>query len=362
MLFITNRVPNEGIETVIGRDFTFDLANNEAMTSLYYCERSQNGRIKEIGSLNLLQKVKEANYNQILLYIHGYSNLPDRIFDAVEEFQSLCDQEQQNEVLVIPLIWPCTNENSLVLSYWTDQDTADRSGDSYSRALQKFLDWSALPANNLDEDPCLKRINVLAHSMGNRVYREALLKWNETVLSDGVPMIFRNSFMVAADVVNETLEPGQKGEHICHASRNVLVYYAADDRALQTSKVANLRRVASKRLGHKGPENMNRVHSNVFALDCDGVNSDYDPRYGHTYFRSGEEPGEPGIVFDHIFKTLLTGRVEQQVEERNTFLLEESRFGRRAAPKKAVKKKAAKKKSAPKKKSKKAAKKKKKSK
>ena len=32
---------------------------------------------------------------------------------------------------------------------------------------------------NPAEDPCLKRINMLAHSMGNRVLRETLWAWNK---------------------------------------------------------------------------------------------------------------------------------------------------------------------------------------
>ncbi|MGB5769263.1 MAG: hypothetical protein WBM32_05230, partial [Crocosphaera sp.] len=74
-------------------------------------------------------------------------------------------------------------------------------------------------------------------------------------------------------MVNETLEPGQEGQHISPAARNVVVYYAADDLAMRASKIGNIaNQIASRRLGHTGPENMDKVENNVYALDCDDFN------------------------------------------------------------------------------------------
>ncbi len=47
----------------------------------------------------------------------------------------------------------------------------------------------------------------------------------------------------------------------------------------------------------------------VYAVDCDDVNTAYDMPKGHSYFRSGPKKGEPGKVFEHIWGTLMTGRV-----------------------------------------------------
>ena len=136
-----------------------------------------------------------------------------------------------------------------------------------------------------------------------------LLRWNAYDLADGVPLIFRNTFLVAADIENESIHRGEKGELICDASRNVVVYYASDDLALRASKAANLKnKIASRRLGHSGPENMALTPSNVYIVDCDDINNEYDLK-GHSYFRSGPTPGQPGVVFDHIFECMQKGRV-----------------------------------------------------
>lgn len=86
--------------------------------------------------------------------------------------------------------------------------------------------------------------------------------------------------------------------------------FASEDLALRASKASNLKnRIVSRRLGHPGPEDMCRVARNVFAVDCDDVNTRYDYPKGHSYFRSGKVFGEPGVVFLHLFASLRIGRV-----------------------------------------------------
>lgn len=325
MLFITNRFPTQSIRTRVGRRFTFDLKNNAPSNSVFFCQRQGPEEHEEVGSTELLKRLKDADYRQILVYIHGYSNLPEDVFAGAAEFQALCDASKPKEILVLPVIWPCDNDYGIVQDYWDDQKAADASALSLARVMEKFLAWRNDPKQNPQDNPCLKRINVLAHSMGNRVLRESLAAWNRYDLAGGVPLLFRNTFLVAADIVNESLEPGNPGELIGHASRNVTVYFASDDLALRASKAANLKnRVASRRLGHTGPEDMDAVGKNVFSVDCDDVNTAYDSPKGHSYFRSGRTAGKPGVVFDHIFESLVTGRVFPEDEFRRRTVLRET--------------------------------------
>lgn len=323
MLFITNRFPRKGIRTRIGRKFKFDLDNNTPGNSVFFCERTGEGKYTEIGSKALLARLRKSDYRQILIYLHGFSNMPEDVFAAAGEFQALCDGAKNKETLVVPVIWPCDNDAGIVLDYWDDQKAADASAAAFARVLEKFLEWRNSEKYNPADDPCLKRINMLAHSMGSRVLRETLYRWDKDDLADGVPLIFRNTFMVAADVVNETLHEGNSGEHISHASRNVIVYHASDDLALRASKAANLKnKIASRRLGHTGPENMAKTPGNVFSVDCDEVSMRYDALKGHSYFRSGETKGQPGLVFNHIFSCMLSGRVFPNDEGRRNVILQ----------------------------------------
>lgn len=319
MLFITNREPKGSIRTKIGRTFKFDLNKNAPSNSAYYCNRVSEGNYTEIGSINLMDKLKESNKSQLLFYIHGFNNLPEEdIFPRASKLQAMFNNFDPNLVEVVPLIWPCDNDYGIVKDYWDDQKAADNSAFSFARVLQKFMSWRDLAPSN---KPCLKRINILAHSMGNRVLRETLSKWNKYDLANGVPLLFRNTFLLAADIVNESLEVGQPGRLISQASRNVSVYFASDDLALRSSKVSNLKNmVASRRLGHTGPEDMKKVQSNVYAIDCDNFNNDYDRPMGHTYFL--DYNGKTGSVFNHIFKTLKSGRVDVEDNTINQIILQ----------------------------------------
>ncbi|SFU04831.1 hypothetical protein [Halomonas saccharevitans] len=114
MLFITNRFPTQSIRTRANRPFAFDLKNNAASNSVFYCEEVGLGQYQEVGSKAFLRRLKESNARQVLIYLHGFSNLPEDVFVAVREFQALCDASAHGEVLVVPLIWPCDNDLGVV--------------------------------------------------------------------------------------------------------------------------------------------------------------------------------------------------------------------------------------------------------
>ncbi len=318
MLFITNRTPRQSAETRLNRRIEFLAKNNSVAQSVYYCLRHGVDEYTEIGSAAFLERLRDDECQQLLFYVHGFSNLPEpHIFPRAGRLQQMLDAAQPDLVRVVPMIWPCDADIGIVKDYWDDQKSADQSAFSFARVLERFMRWRT----ETEDTPCLKRINVLAHSMGNRVLRETVRAWDKYDLAKGVPRLFRNTFLVAADIVNESLELGQPGELLAHASTNVVVYHASDDLALRSSKVSNLRnRVASRRLGHSGPEDIDAVPKNVFAVDCDDFNNDYDTPTGHTYFMDDGE-GQPGRVFEHILATLQRGRVFPQEEHRRTLIL-----------------------------------------
>jgi len=319
MLFITNRALVEGPISSPGRSISFHLDDNSVQQSVYYCHRQSNDKYVELGSADFLQHLKDSKAEQVLLFIHGYSNLPERdIFPRAAKLQKLFNKKKKDLVEVVPVLWPCDNDHGIIKDYWDDQKAADLSGFSFARVLQRFEVWRSADANK--ELPCLKRINVLAHSMGNRVLRESLRLWGKYDRQYRIPMLFRNTFLVAADLVNESLHRGEPGQFICDASRNVIVYYASDDLALRASKISNLKNaVASRRLGHTGPEDMRLVPINVYSVDCDDHNTEVDKK-GHTYFLENKK-GLPGPVFEDIFRAVQLGRVFGEDADQRKFVL-----------------------------------------
>lgn len=304
MLFVTNRRIKGPRRSTPGRSISFDLDDSEPGVSLYFCRREGPERYVELTAMPFFNRLRRSARQQVLLYIHGFNSQPERpIFPTAEGLQAAIDQLAPGLVEVVPLVWPCDDDLGLVLDYWDDQRAAEVSGLAFARMLGKFIAWRDRLGTG---DSCLRHVNILAHSMGNRVLGYALGSWANDYGT--VPAIFRSVFMSAADVANDTFLPGRHGRTVAEAARNVVVYHAADDFALRSSKVVNLRhKIVRRRLGHTGPAELEAAPQNVAAVDCDAVNLRYD-RLGHTYFLNRPE-GDAGVVLAHMVETLRTGRV-----------------------------------------------------
>lgn len=336
MLFATNRVFNEGPTPVLPNDsasrfprsVSFNLNNNQAEQSIYFCRRNGEDDYSEIGHTAFFDAINaDESVKEILFYIHGFSNLPEAtIFKRTEELQNHLNTLQPQEIKVIPLIWPCDNDFGILRDYFDDQIAADASDLAFMRFFEWYFDWlSSRIASPVTEAPFSKKLSILAHSMGARVLRGALNRSVQYFQQAGFPLIFRNIFLSAADLVNEALEANKEGMWIPLVARNVVIYYASDDWALRSSIVANLVNLAaSRRLVQSGPEDFSKIPSNVFALDCGNFNNFYDPIIGHGYFAS-DPSGNPGLVLRHMQSTIQKGRVVIPTSKRSS-ILEDASF------------------------------------
>lgn len=316
MLFATNRTPHLKSNrispvTKVNRKLLFDNQNTRPASEMYFCRRIGPGDYTEIGGRAFFKALKELpNHTQVLLYIHGFNNNPEPdVFGRAEQLQRLIDKERGKDfALVVPLMWPCDDDGAsrFLDDYWDDQKAADFSGSAFARLLAKFDAWRREESQR--EQPCTRRINLLAHSMGNRVLRTAISYWGRYDHYGMVPMLFRNIFMVAADVVNHCFEPGRSGCLLPATTRNLVVYYANDDLAMPASKVANLKnRLTSRRLGMTGIEDIKKVPKNVYEVDCDSFNNRFDFPKGHSYFLNCDSITSPVLL--HMLSAMDRGRV-----------------------------------------------------
>ena len=311
MLFVTNHAKKNGRASEINKPFVFEQGDNEVGQQIYFCE-DKNGIQTEIGANKLLTELRETDAQELLIYFHGFNVQPAKAIEHGRKMQGFFT-ELGASIKVVPFIWPCGDKTGIIRDYYDDQDSANASAIAFARMMAKFMDWQE--KNRDDGIACMKRVNILSHSMGNRVFRNSMAYWLKNYSKTAnAPFLFRNVFMVAADIANQSLEKTQNGYVICEASRNVITYFASDDQALRGSKVANVKRgQLTRRLGHTGPEDMKKSNSpvpdNVFAVDCSDVNSEYDSPMGHSYFID-DKSGKPNKVFLHIAETIKTGRLK----------------------------------------------------
>ncbi|WAJ70398.1 alpha/beta hydrolase [Catenovulum adriaticum] len=313
MLFATNRTPRESNRSKKNRNISFSKQTTRPTLDMFFCEREHPSKYTEIGSPAFFERLKKLSKNmQILLYIHGFNNTPEEdIFPDAEKLQTLINQlKGEHFALVVPLIWPCDDDCFVAFldDYWDDQKAADASGLAFARVLSKFDIWRASEAKKVN--PCTRRVNILAHSMGNRVLRNAFASWAKHDHRGAAPLLFRNIFMMAPDVVNQCLEPGESAAVLPQCARNLVVYFANDDLAMPASKLANLKcKSVSRRLGMTGLERLDKVPKNVYEVDCDNFNNFFDLK-GHHYFTEKNNVISPALT--HLLTVMETGRMPSE--------------------------------------------------
>ena len=161
---------------------------------------------------------KEAGDRELLFFIHGFNVQDKDMVTSTDNMQTNCDADTPKKVLVVPVDWACTDPEGLVgktaLKYPLDYYPDQRSSEIAGKAL-----WELVSSLKKEGPNSQHTLNVIAHSMGNRVLRcmgqEAVKgdkSWNEEGLQDksllqaapkdlqGNENFFQNIFFVSADI------------------------------------------------------------------------------------------------------------------------------------------------------------------
>ncbi len=197
----------------------------------------------------------------LVVYTHGYNN---DYKEALEEYSEIRRnfnsatakgvEKYEDHCLTILFTWPSAG---WVTAYLEDRDDARASSPAVSNMVNILYDVT----NNLKN--CISNVCVIAHSMGNYVFREAL---TSLVGSSRSPAgTFIDQFiMIGADVGNSSLEYNGKGLGITRFSNRVSVYFSPADSTLAKSKRKNGR----PRLGRTLSSGYTQTPDNVVFCDC----------------------------------------------------------------------------------------------
>ena len=160
--------------------------------------------------------LRESNKSEAMVYVHGFN---ERYENTVYGFaQILHDSGALGEVAPVLFTWPSKGS---VFAYGYDRESANYSRD----ALEKLLQY-------LVKEPKVKKITILAHSMGNWVTLEAL---RQMAIRDGrvaakIKLVLLAAPDVDVDVSREQIEAmGPDRPHIA-------LFVSEDDHALAASK------------------------------------------------------------------------------------------------------------------------------
>jgi len=291
---------------------------------------------------------------ELLFYLHGMGQFAHKVIETTDSLQTNFDSQKPEEVLVVPVEWACAEKEGLggipvigqVLRYGDDQKNAEFAGS----ALWKL---STGLKKEMGSERTLS-LNVMAHSMGNRVLRsvgkssipDGDASWNEKglqgkTLLQAAPAdlqnnenLFENIFFVSADIPESVFEEptdgteSQQEEHALKSgvaalavmSKRMHVLHANGwDQALNASSALN---GGNARLGSRGPyasgestkvweavsaevekkggnvsdEENDKLFGNVHVQDCSEWNTDND-RAGHSY---QSDPKSVAYYLEHM--------------------------------------------------------------
>lgn len=193
----------------------------------------------------------------LLIYTHGYNTSWREARKAYAQLRRNCQthigHDFEHYCLPILFSWPSAGKT---LAYLEDRDDARAS----SLAVKNMVHRLYEATGSLSE--CIASVSVVAHSMGNYVFREALTSLAGSPQSPAGTFIDQ-FVMFGADIGNVSLEPGGKGFGISRFSNRVSVYFSPADSTLRKSRRKNGR----PRLGRTLSSHYRETPDNVVFID-----------------------------------------------------------------------------------------------
>ena len=223
---------------------------------------SEKGKIK-VGSAEIYNEVRTAvssGDGDLLFVVHGYANsFANGLIGAAEI------AEWVGHANAFAFCWP-SQDLALGINYGAARRNARISGEAIGRAFAILLGF--LARMHKEGQSCDRRIDVIAHSMGNYALRNAVQLMRTQLESDDAVRLIDDLILVAADDDNDTLEIETGIAPIVSLVSNVTVYYSRADWVLQYSDKVKLN---PDRLGQTGPRTMSKTADIVVAVDVTDV-------------------------------------------------------------------------------------------
>lgn len=251
---------------------------------------------EKTGSLVLLKQLQDqmkTEQNDALVFIHGFNTT---FIEAMEAAGQLADKYRQlSKGLYQPSIfvfsWPSDGSvvslNGGSLSgYRNDRHDAEASGLAFARGLMKLAGFLK---NTSKDQACAQRVNLMAHSMGNYVLRNALQQAQKIVDGHGLTRLFDNIILTAADEDSDAFQHNHKLARLPELGQRITVYFNNGDLALT---VSDYTKGNPDRLGHDGPLKPHDIPAKVVLVDASGVVFGATPADFHSYHIHNDKVAE----------------------------------------------------------------------
>ncbi len=228
--------------------------------------------------------LRESNKSEAMVYVHGFN---ERYENTVYGFaQILHDSGALGEVAPVLFTWPSKGN---VFAYGYDRESANYSRDSLEALLRYLV-----------KEPKVKKITILAHSMGNWVTLEALRQMaiRDKRIDPKIALVLLADPDVDVDVSREQI--AQMGPNRPH----IALFVSEDDRALAASKEL----WGAPRLGAVNPD-IEPYKTMLERENITVINLTHLP--SHDSFNHGKFAEDPKVV-ELIGRSLANGQALSQ--------------------------------------------------
>ncbi|MFT7619295.1 MAG: esterase/lipase superfamily enzyme [Planctomycetota bacterium] len=215
--------------------------------------------------LNDLRAKMKNEKSDTIVFIHGYNvSFKEAMQSAAQVAENFDKLNSGRTVNIITFSWPSDGSMMPWIAYSNDRSDAAASGAAVARAILKLRDF----LYGLSKaEACDQKIHLIAHSMGNFVLRNALQEIRSQSAS-GIPRIFDQIFLMAADEDDNAFEHDFKLKLLPRLGRRVNVYFNRGDRAMS---ISDRTKGNPDRLGDDGPRAPFQVPAKVTQVDCTPV-------------------------------------------------------------------------------------------
>lgn len=236
------------IFSISDRDNFWDVEHLSPKTQ--YGETNEQGITKLLSDSQISDFWTKLENKRVLFLIHGFSSTTPYInyHNIRVNIENLFLRVPYD--YVIGYFWPCYDD---FYEYYVAKQMIEPVVPRLMSILEKTQKLSTT-------------VDVIAHSMGNRLLFETL---NALAQKEQTPCI-RNIFSWAAAVDNEALEPGEVYNPALTAIENVYIFFSRKDDVLKWAYSAS---EFDRALGYSGAEDPAKLPENVEMIDCtDQVN------------------------------------------------------------------------------------------
>lgn len=200
----------------------------------------------------------------VLVFIHGFANSFEDNLNHIKTLHKKFMKQKDSPIKhLLYISWPTRNHK--ILTYWDDQKDAWETGRVLARVYEKLLDFFVELFKKHNMENCKNKIHLAAHSMGNQVLKSMLQNINCKIYP-----FFGEVLLLHSDVEDNVFEKGKPFTLLEKLAERTHVYIHKSDDALFVSRYT---KNFNKRLGKKGPTNLNNLNDETFVVDVSNLKS-----------------------------------------------------------------------------------------